>query len=158
MLNLDCSCLNLSLEFFPEIFGIFFVALMNYLAISRLFFSQKYFLKIKKNHFLLSTRPSLLACYCFRPKVRKSGSAPWTPLFHKLCSSPPNILAQTRPTPCPLPAVADKRATLVIIHLLSCPSWTRESRPAPPGLCLGVRDTTKPRPCPYKMRRPSRVS
>jgi hypothetical protein len=37
------------------------------------------------------------------------------------------------------------------------PRQTRESRPAPPGLCLGVRDTTKPRPCPYKTRRPSRV-
>jgi hypothetical protein len=40
---------------FPRIFGIskiFFVALMNCLAISRLFLSRKYFLKIKRNPFL----------------------------------------------------------------------------------------------------------
>jgi hypothetical protein len=55
---------------FPGIFGIFrifLVAFMNYLAISRLFFSQKYFLKIKRNCFLLSIRPSLLAQFLFQP-------------------------------------------------------------------------------------------
>jgi hypothetical protein len=39
------------------IFRIFFVALMNYLAISRLFFTRKYFLKIKRNLFSFSPVP-----------------------------------------------------------------------------------------------------
>jgi hypothetical protein len=86
MLNLDCSCLNLSLGIFPEIFGIFFVALMNYLAISRLFFSQKYFLKIKKSFSSLysSFTFGLLLLSTQSPKV-------W---FYTLDSSFPHALQQ----------------------------------------------------------------
>jgi hypothetical protein len=61
MLYLDCSCLNLPLGIFLEFlefFRIFFVAFMNYLAVSRLFFSQKYFLKIIKK-----TRKSFSSLY-----------------------------------------------------------------------------------------------
>jgi hypothetical protein len=66
---------------------------------------------------------------------------------------PAPLSAQPRPTPPPSARGRRQAGHLVITHLSLCPSWTRESRLAPLGLCLGMRTTAKPHPYPYKMRR-----
>jgi hypothetical protein len=66
---------------------------------------------------------------------------------------PAPLSAQPRPTPPPSARGRRQAGHLVITHLSLCPSWTRESRLAPLGLCLGMHTTAKPHPYPYKMRR-----
>jgi hypothetical protein len=151
----------MSVEVFLEFLGFFetfFVALMNYLAISRFFFSQKYFLKIKKKSFCSrysSFTFGLLLLSTQSPKV-------W---FCTLDSSFPHALQQPTQHLGPnaahstSPARGRRQAGHPCHHPSpAVPELDTGSRPAPPGLCLGVRDTTKPRPYPYKTRRPSRVS
>jgi hypothetical protein len=61
---------------FFEIFKIFFVDLMNYLGISRLFFSQKCFLKIKINIFLYLSLLPPFGPFVLRSPKPKSAATP----------------------------------------------------------------------------------
>jgi hypothetical protein len=134
---------------FPGIFGIFkifFVALTNYLAIFRLFFSRKYFLKIKRNRFFSLPFLHFWSAAAFGPSVR-STVLHLGLLFSTRSSAASHLLAQFlfQPNNQSLPRLPDLLDAFISTktHFSPQPNHSDpparpRARPRSPGaVCLG---------------------